>query len=444
MITPPEIRDFLSPAEAIVQRPAPPVARAVLYVCVSALLVALLWAGLATTEEIVYATGRLRTTQRTVVVQALETSVIETIHVREGQRVAKGEPLVTLDPTLSGSDLGQLEVRWLALDAQRQRVEAELAGKPYAKGRDADPGQVALYLERQRTKEARLRSLDATIAKTRAELETARKSVEVLTKRVDTVNDMEKVMTTLYEKELGSRVRMLSSRDQRLEVENTLSATQNRIKELRHSLAEAEAERDVFHREWAQKLNEELVEVRRDLDLTVEAIDKAKFRKDRAVLTSPVDGVVLEVAKRSEASVVREAEQLVVIVPADLRMEVEARVDARDVGLVSQGTPARVKVDTFPYQKYGTLGGTVTVVSSDSFARETQRQPEQQRPEDTAYFVAQIDLGADSLRMPGGTPVSLLPGMTVSAEIIIGRRSVLSYLLRPLAETVDDALHEPR
>lgn len=443
MTTPPDAREFLSPAEAIVQRPTPPVARAVLHVCVATLLAALLWAGLATTEEIVYASGRLRTSQRTMVVQALETSVIEAIHVREGQRVTKGQPLVTLDPTVSGSDLGQLEVRWLALDAQRQRVEAELAGKVYGKSRDADPSQAALYRERQRSKEARLRALDASIAKTKAELETARKSVEVLSKRVDTVNDMEKVMTTLYEKELGSKVRMLSSRDQRLDVENTLTGTQNRIKELRHALASGEADRDVFLREWAQKLNEEQVEVNRDLELTVQAIDKAKFRKDRSVLMSPADGIVLEVAKRSESSVVREAEQVVVIVPADLRMEVEARVAARDVGLVAEGTPARVKVDTFPYQKYGTLGGKVVVVSSDSFAQDPQ-QNAQHRPEDNAYFVAQIEVVGDSLRMPGGGEVALLPGMTINAEIIIGRRSVLSYLLRPLAETVDDALHEPR
>lgn len=439
---PPEVREFLSPAEAIAERPVPPLARAVLAACVGGLGLAMLWAGLATTEEIVYATGRVRTVQRTVVVQSLETSVIGAIHVREGQRVTKGQPLVTLDPTLSGSDLGQLEVRWLALDAQRQRVEAELSGKPFAHRRDVDLGQVALYSERQKTREARLRALDSTIAKTRAELETARKSAELLGKRVDTVNDMEKVMTTLYERELGSKVRMLSSRDQRLEVENSLAGTQNRIKELRHTLANAEAERDVFQQEWTQKLNEELVSVTRDLDQTTEAIDKAKFRKDRSVLVAPADGIVLEVAKRSEASVVREAEQLVVIVPSDVSMEVEARIDARDVGLVAEGTPARIKVDTFPYQKYGTLGGVVKVISSDSFARDASATPNPAK-DDKAYYVAQIGLSAGELHAPGGKPVTLLPGMTVSAEIIIGRRSILSYLLRPLAETVDDAFHEP-
>lgn len=439
---PPEAREFLSPAEAIAERPAPPLARAVLSVCVGALLTAAVWAGLATTEEIVYATGRLRTIQRTVVVQSLETSVIATIHVREGQRVTKGQPLVTLDPTLPGSDLGQLEVRRQALEVQHRRVTAELEGKPFAKRSDTDLGEYALWQDRQKTREARLRAYEASIAKTKAELETARKSAELLGKRVDTVNDLEQVMTTLYERELGSKIRMLSSRDQRLEVENTLAATQNRTKELKHALASAEAERDVFQQEWTQKLNEELVSVTRDLNQTTEALDKAKFRKDRSVLVAPADGIVLEIAKRSEASVVREAEQLVVIVPSDIGMEVEARIDARDVGLVAEGTPARIKVETFPYQKYGTLGGTVNVVSSDSFARDASASPSPAKDE-KAFFVAQIGLTEGQLRSPGGKPVTLVPGMTVNAEIIIGHRSILSYLLRPLAETVDDAFHEP-
>ncbi|EPY00548.1 putative transmembrane HlyD type I secretion protein [Magnetospirillum fulvum MGU-K5] len=412
--------------------------------CVAALAVAVLWAALATTEEIVYATGKLNNIRRTVVVQPLETSVIREIHVREGQRVTKGQPLITLDPTLTGSDLAQTEIRWRVLNSQKRRVQAELEVRPFVPQGSEDASQASLYLERQRSLSAKQRSLEGTIAKTKAELTTTKRSVELLTERLKTVADLEKMQTSLFESQIGSKARMLSSRDQRLDVETTLSQAINRIQELRHSLTTAEAEREIMLREWQQKLNEELVSVSRDLDEIGESVEKARYRKNLAVLTAPVDGVVLEVAKRSTASVVREAEQLVVIAPADVHMEIDARIDARDIGLVVAGTVARIKVDTFPYQKFGTLPGVVSVVSSDSFTRDAnETTPSGSGSSSRTYFIAQITLGNDRLRSQNGKDAILTPGMTVSVEIVIGRRSVLSYLLRPLAETVDEALHEP-
>lgn len=434
--------DFLSPAEAIAERPPSRLARSTIHLMLGALAAGALWASLAQVEEIVYAHGKISSVERTVVIQPLETSIIREIHVREGQKISKGQPLITLDPTFSGADLAEGESRMRMLQSQKRRIEAEMADQPFdALGPD-DANQLRLFEDRKRSHDARLRAYEAQMAKAQAELETTRRSADLLAQRMKTMREVEGMEAELYQKQIGSRLRYLGSQDQRLSVEHDYTESRNHIQELSHSIASAEAERDAFLQDWRQKLTEELVQVNRDLDTARETTEKAHLRHALSVITSPTDGVVLEVAKRSISSVVREAEQLVTIVPSDVPLEVEARIDSADVGQVKLGAPARVKVDTFPYQKFGTLPATVRVISMDSFAHDANTAQKSDQNSGGAYFVTHMELGPGQLGSPAN-PATLVPGMSVTAEIIIGHRSVMSYLLRPLAGNIDNALHEP-
>jgi len=434
--------DFLSPAEAIAQRPPSRMARSTIHFMGAGLAVAALWASLAQVEEIVYAHGKISSVERTVVIQPLETSIIREIHVREGQKISKGQPLITLDPTFSGADLADGENRVKTLSSEKRRLEAELAGQPFVVQGPEDATQMGLYQERQRNHEARLRSYEAQKAKAEAELETTRRSVELLAKRMKTMLEVEAMEQELYKEQIGSRLRYLGSQDQRLSVEHDYSGASNHIQELSHTIASAEADRDAFLQEWRQKLTEDLVTANRDLEQAREATEKAHLRHSLSVITSPTDGVVLEVAKRSASSVVREAEQLLTIVPSDVPLEVEAQIDSADVGQVNVGAAARVKVDTFPYQKFGTLAATVRVISVDSFAHDSSNGTPKSEGGSPSYFMSHLELGSSRLGS-AEAPAVLVPGMSVTAEIIIGHRSVMSYLLRPLAGNVDNALHEP-
>lgn len=437
---PDEAVDFLSPAEAIARRPVPRLARTTLYLLAACLAAAALWASLAQVEEIVHARGKISGIERTVVIQPLETSIIREIHVREGQKVVKGQPLITLDPTFSGADLADGENRVKALDSEKRRVEAELADRPFvARGPD-DAVQMGLYQDRLRNHDARLRSYQAQMDKAGAELAAARQSVELLSRRMKTMREVEAMEQELYRQQVGSRLRYLGSQDQRLSVEHDYTAARNQIDELQHVIASAEADRDAFRQDWRQKLTEELVSVNRDLDQARDATQKAHLRHALTVITAPADGVVLEVAKRSVSSVVREAEQLMTIMPADMPLEVEARIDSADIGRVAVGAAARIKVDTFPYQRFGTLPATVRVISMDAFsAGDAQGKSGENQG---SYFLTHLDLGKARLGGPDA-PALLLPGMSVTAEIVVGHRSVMSYLLRPLAGNFDEALHEP-
>jgi HlyD family secretion protein len=435
--------DFLSPAEAIARRPASRLARSTIHLMGAGLLTAALWASQAQVEEIVYAHGKISSFERTVVIQPLETSIIREIHIREGERIVKGQPLITLDPTFSGADLAEGENHMKALDSQKRRLEAELAGRPFVALGPEDASQMGLYEERMSSHAARLRSFEAQTAKAKAEMETTRRSVELLSQRMKTMREVEDMENELYQRQIGSRLRYLGSQDQRLSVEHDYTAARDHMAELNHVIASSEADRDAFLQDWRQKLTEEQVSVNRDIDQTRQTTEKAQLRHALSVITSPTNGVVLEIAKRSTSSIVREAEQLITIVPSDVPLEVEAQIESADIGQVKIGSAARVKVDTFPYQKFGTLPAKVQVISMDSFSHDASNPTRSVgAAPSSSYFTTHLELAGGHLGS-AESPAILLPGMSVTAEIIIGRRSVMSYLLRPLAGNIDNALHEP-
>ena len=160
------------------------------------------------------------------------------------------------------------------------------------------------------------------------------------------------------------------------------------------------------------------------------------------VLTAPVDAVVLEIAKRSTGSVVREAEPLFTLVPLDAQLEAEVQIESGDIGYVKLGDATRIKLDAFPFQLHGTLPGSVQTLSEDAFRREQAGGAAGAATGADAYYLGRIALGGT--RLKGMTAKNrLLPGMTVTGEIVVGKRTVISYLLWPLTKALDEAIREP-
>jgi HlyD family secretion protein len=166
-------------------------------------------------------------------------------------------------------------------------------------------------------------------------------------------------------------------------------------------------------------------------------LQKADRRNRLVTLTAPIDAVVLEIAKLSPGSVVREAETFFTLVPLNAPLEAEVHIDSLDVGYIKLGGATHIKVDAFPFQRHGTLDAKVRTLSEDAFKRET---PSKSASE--AYYLARIELGAIGLKnMTDGA--RLLPGMTLTAEIVVGQRSVLSYMAWPLTKGISEAAREP-
>lgn len=430
--------DFLPDADEIERRPLPRSARMTLHVLLAAVLCFLLWASLSEVDLIVTAKGRLVTPVPNIVVQPLDNSIIQSIDVRPGQVVKKGEALATLDPTFTEADEAQLRVRLQSLENQLKRLEAELAGQPAPGGGDAD-GQLQNRLagERQASYGAQLRKLNENVARLRASIDTNRRDQAALAARVKVLREMETMQADLVEQKYAVRTRLLEAQDRLLEAERNLRLAQNREQEQRRELNALEAERASFETGWRQKVMEELLTITRERDSVAEQLLKADKRNQLVTLVSPADAVVLEVAKLSQGSVAKAAEPVITLVPLRAELEAEVHIDALDVGYVKQGALVHVKLDAYPFQKHGMLNGKLRTLSEDAFRRESTVA----NPSD-AYYQARIAL--DSLRLDKMPEQGrLLPGMTLSAEIIVGRRSVISYLVWPLVKALDESIREP-
>jgi HlyD family secretion protein len=432
--------DFLPDADEIERRPLPPVARITMHLLIAALLSFFVWAWLSEVDMIVTARGRLVTPLPNIVVQPLETSIVQTIDVRAGQVVKKGDRLATLDPTFAQADGSQLKSKLDSLNTQWASLDAELSGEPVERAAVESPDskiQSRLSKERQSSYGSQMKRQTESIAKLRSSLETARRDEAGQLARVRGLKEMEVMTDDLVNKKLAVKSRLLDVRDRLMEAERGADLARNRQVEIRRELAALEAEKAAYETGWRQKLLEEMLAVSRERDAVSDQLQKANLRQSRVILTAPADAVVLEVAKLSPGSIVKEAEPFFTLVPISEVLEAEVQIDSMDIGNIKVGAKSDLKIDAYPFQKHGTLEGTLRTISQDAFRRDTTASGGID-----AYYGGRIALGSAHLQdMQPNAP--LLPGMTLTAEIMVGKRSVLSYLIWPLTKAAKESIREP-
>ncbi|RXG91458.1 HlyD family type I secretion periplasmic adaptor subunit [Bradyrhizobium vignae] len=439
---PPVVREFQPDAAEIEQRNPPRVARMTLYCVVAVIAAAVTWASVSRVDMIVTAQGKLITTRPNLVVQPLETSVIREIHVKLGDRVNRGDLLATLDPTFSQADLDQLRMRVAAFDAAIARLRAELDGTEYVVRNSENPDEVLqqkVFLQRRNAYDAQFQNYEAQIASARANLQTAQNEETVLAQRLENMQLIETMRSALMAKEVGSRLNFLLSRDARLEVESNLARVRGSIADSSHRLDKSRADQKVFAEEFRRSAYQELVETLSKRDSAAEEFKKAELRRQLIVLRAPADAVVLEIANRTVGSVVREAETLFLLVRRDAQLQAEVNVDGKDIGQLAIGQRVRIKFEAFPFQKYGTATGEVRVISQDSFSPDPK--VEGARRASSPYYRVLVDLRDTHLRLPP-EHLQLIPGMAVTAEMKVGKRTVISYFLYPLLRGLDESIRE--
>ncbi|MGY3614416.1 HlyD family type I secretion periplasmic adaptor subunit [Bradyrhizobium sp. USDA 10063] len=440
---PPVVTEFQSDAIEVEHRAPPRIARVTLYCVLALILTAIGWAAGSQVDMIVTAQGKLVTTRPNIVVQPLETSVIREIHVKPGDRVNRGDLLATLDPTFSQADLDQSSSKVGVFNAAIDRLKAELNGEEYVIGESANADEVLqrkMFLQRKAAYDAQVENYQAQIASARANLKTAQNEETVLLQRLETMKSIEVMRATLMDKEVGSKLNLLLSRDARLDVESNLARVRGNIADYAHRLDKAEADQKVYAEDFRKTAYQDLVETLAKRDSAAEDLKKAELRRKLIVLKAPADAIVLDIASRTVGSVAREAEPMFVLVPRDVPLQAEVNVEGKDVGQVSVGQPVRIKFDAFPFQKYGTAKGEVRVVSQDSFPPDPKAEGAH-RPT-APYYRVLVDLSDTHLRLPEER-AQFIPGMAVTAEMKVGRRSVMSYFLYPLLRGLDESIREP-
>jgi len=444
----PVILEFQQPSTAIINAAVPRSAQGVVWMVTSLVVAMIAVAGIFPIDQVVTARGIVVSQAPTILVQPLETSIVRSIDVREGQRVRAGDVLARLDPTFAEADLIALEDQAHSLDAEVARLRAESEGRPFNYA-GTDPIWVlqASIFEHRRAQfdlkldnyDHRLQELDAVISRSGSDAAGYRE-------RLDVAQNIEEMRKKLEATQTGSRLNSLIAKDARAEMERALAnavATGEGAKRDQSALA---SERDAFVRGWKAEALQKLQEASVKAANTREQVTKAKLRRNLVELHSSVDAVVQAVSKVSVGSVMQSGQQFITLVPTDAPLEVEANIAGRDNGFVHVNDPVAIKFDTFPYSQYGMAEGTVRVVSPDAFnAQAEARNPTSAIPAAATtepFYRSRISIERVALHdVPVG--FQLVPGMPVTADVKVGKRTVLKYLLGLMLPVTQEAMREP-
>lgn len=436
-ITPTAI-PFQPDALAIELSRPPIMARVTLYTILLLIVTGGGWAAYSQVDRVVVATGKLITSQPLIVLQPLETAIVRRLDVRVGDRVSKGQVVAVLDPTVAEADLSSSLAELASVEAQIARIEAEIADEPMRPPPGIPVEVMAIetrILEDRRTEyRARLEVFDARKRKAQTEMASAREQQSFLERRQRNLTAIVEMREKLHEKEIGSRLSLLVAQNERLVIEQDLGNVRARQGAVAEEMAGIAAEHASFAKERRRQLGEQLVEAGRQRERLIGARTKSQQRRSIVTLQAPVDAIVLERARLSVGSVAQSASPLVTLVPAEATLEAEIEVPSKDIALVRSGDDVRLKLEAFPFQRYGTLLGKIKSVAPDA----TQKPPQEGG---TTVFKGLVKLSSE--RLDEATDVRLSPGMVATAEISIGKRSVLSYFVYPIIRALDESIREP-
>jgi hemolysin D len=435
------------------------VGRVLAYIVIAAFCAGLGWATFGKVDVIAVAAGKIIPSGRTKVIQPFETGVVRAINVRDGQIVKVGDVLVELDPTMAEAELGHLKSDLMAarLDAARLRAAAAGHGEPTL---DFHPpeGAPPETIETQRRllasstaeQQAKIQEIKRQEDQKEAERDTIRATVNKLGETIPLLQERVNARKYLSDKALGSRLQYLSDLQDLVGLQQDLLVQKSRYREVSEAIAVLLETRIRATAEYQRTLLDDLAKAEQKVSGLAQDVIKAEQRARLQYLTAPVDGVVQQLAIHTVGGVVTPAQALAVIVPQDSHLEIEAMVQNRDIGFVTTGQNAEIKVDTFNFTRYGLLHGTVLNVSQDAIARDKDKTADKSQGTDQTsseprgqelVYAARVSLDRTQIQIEDKL-VNLSAGMAVTIEIKTGSRRIISYLLSPLLRHAQESFRE--
>lgn len=432
---------FLPAHLELIESPVSPAARWTVRIIMAFFCVALLWSILGKLDIVAVAPGKTVVSSRTKVIQPAETAVVKRILVRDGQTVKKGELLIELDATGTGADFAKAgdalinarlaELRLAALaqalntgHTPRLAPDPRLPQTRFTSEQDLASSQFSAY-------QANRQSLLAEISQREAELRTVQSMIGPLEETAKISKSRSEDYAKLLEGKYVGRHDYLLREQERIAAERDLASQRSRLQETRSALSGSREQLSVLTAETKQQTLDGLRQAREQMRQFAPEVAKTGQRDQLMLLHAPVSGTVQQLAIHTVGGVVTPAQALLAVVPSEESLEVEVTVLNKDIGFVKPGQRATVKVESFPYTRYGYLEGIVESVSHDAAQDENLG----------LIFPARVKLGNASLIIDG-VKVELTPGMSLSVEIKTGKRRVIDYLLSPLKQHSTEALRE--
>jgi membrane fusion protein, adhesin transport system len=403
------------------------------------LLALLVWSWFAPIDMVVRGSGRIVASEHNQVIQHLEGGIVSAILVREGAAVKKGQTLISIADVRANADLGESNVKILGLQARVARLQAEASGAATVTLADdlrrndaAVQSELATFAARQSKLNQDLSILREQASQRQGEVAEAVSRQQSLASEYDLAQRQYQLIHGMLERKAASQLEDIQAQAKMQDVMSRLNATNAMIPRLHAAIAEANAKTAEATSRFRSEARSDLTTSENELARLEQEIKSRNDRVSRSEVRAPMDGIVNRVLINTIGGVVKPGDAIIEMTPNDDKLVIEAKVAPTDRAQLMTGAPARVKVSAYDYGVYGAMQGVVTEVSADTVPEERGER----------FYRVKIEVTRDPGELGRGLP--LMPGMTATADMIVGRRTVWQYLMSPLSRFSQSAMREPR
>ena len=435
-----ELEFASSLSAAVLQKPAT-TPRLILYISLVAIAWFFVWASFAEIDERVKANGRVIPSSKIKKIQNLEGGIVKEILVHEGQMIKKGQELIKIENIKSRGNLGEKKAKYFALAAKIVRLKAEANDKKFDSKdikeivpKEYIESEYNLYLSDKSKLRSKIRVLQEQLRQKENELKEAKSKVKYAKKSVDLIQEEVNMKAPLVQQGIESYPEFLKLKRELTQKKDEYETAKLSIPKIKAQMAEIRSKiasvKDDFKNKAREELSKALAEIAQVKEIKNTLEDEVK----RTRIVSPVDGVVKKIEVTTIGQVIKPGESIMEIVPVDDKLLIEAKVKPRDIAFLYPGQEANVKVTAYDFSIYGGLKGRVINIGADSIVEKTPKGEQ-------SYYLVQIKTEKNYVQKNGRKGL-IMPGMVVTADILTGKKTIMSYLLKPIIKAKQNALRE--
>ncbi|WP_300157976.1 HlyD family type I secretion periplasmic adaptor subunit [Solidesulfovibrio sp.] len=435
-----EALEFQPDADELELTPLPPAARLTLHSILCLFGILLIWACFAQIDKVIPAGGKIVSSGKNIVVAPLNDAIIRSIDVRLGATVRQGDVLAHLDPTFTTADAARLQKSKVYDLLLLARLESELGGRPFApppgaSAQDTET-QRRLYAGRLEEFSAKLRTSNAKISQMHQDIQALLRQIVQMDKQVSVAKELVGMRVKVYEQGSDSRLSLLEAENHLAQTNASMEQLKGALESKRHDLTQLMSEKEAFIEGWRNDVSSQKTLGIKDLQSVTEDLAKAERLQELSILTAPSDAVVLDIANYNPGTVIKSGEAFMTLVPLNAPLEAAVYIDPSDIGYVRQGDPAEIKLDTFPFQKFGYLDASLRTLAEDAQYIETATGRK-------SLYEGRLRITGTNHMRDLPPDFRLVPGMTLSADVKVGSRTVITYVTWPLIRVFGESVREP-
>lgn len=431
-------KEFLPAVLEVTETPPSRAARLLTYVIILMFSVLIIWSILGKIDIIATAGGKLMPASNIKTIQTLTDSEIEEIYVQEGQYVKEGQDLIKFNQTEVLANISRIKNEIEALEIAVARLKALLSDNP--KENFKYNSEIDAYLIKMHTdllksqleeKKAQMDVLDGQIVKAEKEKDTIQAELTRIERLLPNVQERIEKKKILVDQKLMARLAFLEQEEELINLQEQKNVQVKKMAETEANIESLKKEKQQYLAEFDKNIMQELTENRKQLESYQQELIKYEEALKRTIVKAPLSGYVQQLVYHTKGGVVETAKPIMNIVPENYKLEAEVHILNKDIGFVRAGQEAEIKIDSFPFTKYGTITGTIRNISGDAIQDEKLG----------LVFNARLDLKDNKIKADGQV-IQLKPGMSVTAEIKTGKRRVIEYLLSPVMKYMDESMRE--